>query len=148
LARRGNNSNKDLATKAADAASDKVAGWVSLVVGVLISAFLYWRNHDRRSWMGFDEYNLLNTAMILWVPMVVIFLVLRREPSDFGFTQGDLGKGILTVLVLFLPFVVVMSFVAPTADSQNYYLNYMSQSRAITGMVYTPKGYSGGTMSW
>ena len=51
---------------------DLLTGWTTFFVGAIISAFLYWRNHDTKYQMAFDEYNLLNTACILGLPLVVI----------------------------------------------------------------------------
>jgi membrane protease YdiL (CAAX protease family) len=124
---------------------DAVAGWVTLATGFLVSGFLLWRNHSQ--WTDFSEYNLLNTACILWIPLVVILIGLRREPADFGMTPGDVGNGLLMAILLFVPFLLVIVFFAPTAGPQEYYLNWMGPnggSRAITGIVFDGTTWSRG----
>jgi len=116
---------------------DKVAGWITLITGLVVSGFLLWRNHSQ--WMDFNEYNLLNTAFVFWIPLVVVLLILRREPSEFGLTPGDLGPGLFMALALFASFSLVIVLIAPTPGPQQYYLNWMGPnggSRAITGIVY------------
>ncbi len=122
---------------------DPVAGWVTLLSGVVISLFLYWRNHTNRlPDMAFDEYNLLNTACILGMPLFVLLVFLRREPTEFGMTVGDSRAGNILAIVaalLFLPIVLVAA-AGPTA--QNYYLSWLSDyhgSRAFVG--YASNGF-------
>jgi membrane protease YdiL (CAAX protease family) len=131
----------DLATQAAAQASDKVTGWSTLVTGIAISAFLYWRNHPGpgQQVMGFSEYNLLNTAFILWVPLLVILIGLKREPSEFGMTGGDLKWGMRWAFLLFAAFIPVILLFSPQAGPQGYYLNWMGPftgSNAVHGIYY------------
>jgi membrane protease YdiL (CAAX protease family) len=129
----------------AQGASDAIAGWTTLVTGLVVSGFLLWRNHSQ--WMDFSEYNLLNTACILWIPLMVVLIGLRREPSEFGLTPGDTGNGLLAALVLFLIFLPVILFFAPTPGPQEYYLNWMGPnggSRAVTGIYFDGTAWSHG----
>jgi hypothetical protein len=157
LARRsssGGNSGKageDRAT--ATGASDVTSGWVTLLTGVFVSGYLLWQN---RLGMNFHEFNLLNTACILWVPLVVILLFLRRSPADFGMVPGDVVKGSVTAVLLFLLFTPVIYFFAPKPGPQDYYLFWMGPgsmggggSGAITGIYNAPTGWTpGGTIHW
>ena len=133
----------------ATGASDEACGWATLAMSVLISGFLLWRN---RFGMGFVEYNLLNTAFILFVPLLVILLLLRREPSDFGLTPGDVKHGVFAALGLFAAFVPVLLIFAPTPGPQEYYLGWLSSengSGAIKGIFWNGNAWSrGGTLDW
>jgi hypothetical protein len=57
----------------------------TLALGVVISAFLYWKNHFTS--MGFEEYYFINNALLLWVPLCFILICLRREASEFGLVR-------------------------------------------------------------
>lgn len=150
MARRSNSKGKEAAAAGASGrASDRAVGWTTLVSGIAISAFLWWRNHDARQPMWFDEYNLLNTALILWVPLVILMMGLRREPEEFGFQVGDLRQGMTLVLAAFLVFIPVILYFAPDKNAQEYYLSWLGQSRAVVGVF--PNGHGGftpGQLDW
>jgi len=142
-------SGGDFATQAADKGRDLWGGWVTLVTGVVIGGFLLWRNHAPPQ-MPFSEFNLLNTACILWIPLVVVIFGLRREPSEWGMTLGDGARGSLWALALFACFVPVILFIAPTPAPQRYYLNWMGGlanmggSGAFAGWGWNGKAFTGG----
>jgi membrane protease YdiL (CAAX protease family) len=115
-------------------ASDVTTGWVTLLVGLFICGFLYYINHDKTRPMGFHEYNLVNTAFVLWIPLMVGMLFLRREPNDIGFSVGDLGKGTLAALVCFVLFCPVIYYFAAQPGPQAYYLRWMWGSGAVENL--------------
>lgn len=115
-------------------ASDVTTGWVTLLVGLFLCGFLYYINHNPAHHMGFHEYNLVNTAFVLWIPLMVGMLFLRREPSDIGFSVGDLGKGTLAALVCFVLFCPVIYYFAAQAGPQSYYLRWMWGSGAVENL--------------
>lgn len=149
----GGQRGADQATRTADKGQDQVAGWTTIVVGALTSGFLMWRNHSDPP-MGFSEYNLLNTAVILWIPLSVIMLLLKREPAEFGMTVGDVKWGLRWALLLFAAFVPVILLFAPNAGPQQYYLNWMGPglgSGAVQGIYYDyARGVwsAGGRIDW
>lgn len=111
---------------------DVTTGWITLIAGLAISGFLFWKNHsDDRAFDGFYNFNLMNTAFVLWVPLVIGMLFLRREPADIGFTRGDLGKGALAGLACFVLFSPVILFISSQQASQHYYIRVMNDSGAI-----------------
>jgi membrane protease YdiL (CAAX protease family) len=103
---------------------------VTLLLGLAVTGFLFRRNIFEP--MSFQEYYLLNTAMLLWVPMVAVLLFLRREPADFAFTPGDARGGLLAALGMFVLFLPVIWFVAPGPAFQTYYVRQLTMSGAIT----------------
>lgn len=137
----------DSGTQAADQSREQTAGWATLLVGLAISGFLFWKNKQP---MGFEEYYIVNIALLLWAPLVLILLFLRREAADFALTPGDVRGGVRLALLLFALFVPVLLFFAPQPPFQNYYLRaLLSESRAITGLRWTAQGaLTGGTLDY
>lgn len=127
--------------------SDKAVGWTTLVSGIVICAFLWWRNHYDAQ-MYFNEYNLLNTALILGLPLMIILLFWGREPAEFGFVPGDRRQGVTIALCCFLLFIPVILTIAPMADAQAYYIGWMGQSRAVIGATWLGNHYSTGRLDW
>jgi len=130
---------------------DSAVGIWTLIVGIAISGFLFWKNHETAMW--FEEYYLLNILMLLWPPSLLILLVLRRELSDFGFTIGDLKRGVIAAVIGFLLFTPVLLVVSRTPDAQRYYLGALLGNRpygsgAIQGLIMTTTGYIGGTLDY
>jgi membrane protease YdiL (CAAX protease family) len=130
-------------------ASDTVCGWVTLLTGLAVSGYLLWRNQQG---MDFSEFNLLNIAYIFWIPLLVILLGLRRSAEEFGLTAGQLKKGALAALGLFVLFIPVILIFAPKPGPQQYYLGWMgtnSGSGAITGLFWQGDQWSqGGKILW
>lgn len=117
------------AAAAAAPGRDSAAGWTTLAVGIAVSLFLFWKN---RQPMGFEEYYLLNTALVLWVPLVAVLLVLRREVGEWGMTAaGDLRGGLLLALLLFVLFSPVILIFSDAPAFQRYYVGQLSSSRAL-----------------
>ena len=143
--RRSKGSNNDLATQAAQGAESRVVGWGTLITGAAICGFLWWRNHDTANAMTFDEYNLLNTALILWVPLLLVLFAFRREPTEFGLTVGDTGKGLWVVLAAFVLFVPVILLTAPQPGPQEYYRGWLAGSGALSGPYFI---HHGGAIVW
>lgn len=155
MARRSSSGASSGKSKATDeqtttGASDITCGWVTLLTGMAVSGYLLYQN---RFSANFNEFNLLNTACILWVPLLVILLFLRRSPSEFGMVPGDVGKGTITAIVLFLLFTPVIYFFAPKPGPQDYYLSWMGSSGggsgAVAGIYPSSRGWTpGGMLFW
>ena len=141
MARRSSSkpTHRDLVKQAAEKALDRRTGWTVLVSGFLITAFLWWRNHDTRigyAFAGFDDYYLLNTAFVLWVPLLIVLMGLRRDPKEFGMDVDNLNQGLKLALGAFLLFSPVLLIFASQPGPREYYLSTMGQSRAVQGVVW------------
>ena len=121
-------------------ASDVTTGWVTLITGLAVCLFLYIINHDRNRHMGFFEYNAINTAFVLWVPLLVGMYGLRRSPENIGFGTGDLGKGTIVALICFALFTPIIYYFAAYPDPQAYYLSWMNGSGAVQQIYSNGKG--------
>lgn len=70
---------------------------------------LYWFN--ARSPVD-EKYLVTNIGALFWLPMLVILIVLREEPSSFGLTPGDQKRGLLyafSLLLVVSPFLLAAS---------------------------------------
>jgi CAAX amino terminal protease family. len=131
----------------ADGVSDRTLGITALLLGIFITVFLLWKNHKPPG-MGFYEYNLVNLAMVFWLPLTVTMLFLRREPAEVGMVVGDAKKGTLVALILFALFVPVLIFVAPMQGPQDYYTRWFLNSGLLRGVSWDGRTYTGGYLHW
>jgi len=109
--------------------------WVGLLGGLILAfLFLYnrqpytvytlhWlgleaKNASLRSW---EEYFVVNTAMLLWLPVLIMAFVGRGELSQYGLARGDGARGALFAFLMYVPMVVVLWFASQRADFQQYY---------------------------
>jgi len=93
-----------------------LSGLVALA-GAAILTVLYrfnWQPHE------YNEYIVTNITLLLWLPLLLIILVLKKEPFDFGMTLGD-KWGYKAVGLLFLVSVPAYIFAARLPQFQNYY---------------------------
>jgi len=114
--------------------SSRATGPVTLAVGLLIAAYLFWTNPDDKSP---ESYWFINTGLCLWLPMMAIMLFLKQEPSQFGMTRGDRRLGLKWVViawvVMALILAIVVSLPSLRAQFQQQYL-YGRLSRPLEGV--------------
>ena len=114
--------------------SDGATGWVTLLVGLLIAAYLFWTNPDEKSP---EAYWFINTGLCLWLPLVTILLLLKQEPSQFGMTRGDRRLGLKWTLIAWVAMILVIAVVVsiPSLHAQfrQQYL-YGRLSRSLSGI--------------
>ncbi len=116
----------------APAVSERAVGWTTLLVGLAITGYLFVAN---QRYMAFEQYYLLNIALLLWLPLVVVLVFLRRPPDDFALATGDLKPGLLVALVLFVLFLPVIFVTAPTPPFQHYYVNALLRAPQGSGAI-------------
>jgi membrane protease YdiL (CAAX protease family) len=109
-------------------------GLVTFLVGTGIVAFLFWTNP---LWPSFDSYNFVNTGLCLWLPLLVILLFLKQDPTHFGLTRGDRKLGMRWVLIsiafMLLPLIYVSNL---PAFRHQYLMERLSQPLALVGPVF------------
>lgn len=123
-------------------------GWSTLVLGTAISAVLLYRNGGWSAFrspvpMGWEEYYIFNTSLLLLPPFLLILWGMRRELSEFGLTPGDVKWGTIGAIAGWILFLPVLWFVGPLPAFQTYYVWNMQSSRTIS---FSPTG--GQTIDW
>ena len=68
---------------------------------------MFWTNP---LWPTYKSYKFVNTGLCLWLPLLIILLGLKQEPSHFGLTRGDRRLGLKWALLfwiaMLLPLVI------------------------------------------
>ena len=122
------------AEKSGGRGGDGMTGLVTFLVGILIAAYLFFTNPDDKSPEG---YWFINTGLCLWAPLLVILLVLKSEPSQFGLTRGDRRLGLkwtgIAWGVMVLLLAVAVNIPSLHAQFQQQYL-YGRLSRYLSGV--------------
>ncbi|MBV9850702.1 MAG: CPBP family intramembrane metalloprotease [Armatimonadetes bacterium] len=109
-------------------------GPVTFLVGGLIVAFLFWTNP---LWRTYESYKFVNTGLCLWLPLVVILLGLKQEPSQFGLTRGDRRLGLKWALLFWIGMLIPLIVFSRQAAARDYYLfGLLRQPLALTGPVF------------
>jgi len=124
--------------KAGGRGGNGLTGLVTFILGVAISAYLFFTNPDPKP---FEAYKFINTGLCLWLPLLVILLFLRQEPGQFGMTRGDRRLGLkwtlISWVVMTLILAVVVSIPSLHSQFQHQYLdNLLSGYLSGIGPVY------------
>jgi len=121
--------------------------WVALLGG-LILAFLFFYNRQPYTvyalhWLGlgrenaplrsWEEYFVVNTAMLLWLPVLILAFIGKGELSHYGLARGDGARGALFTLLMYAPMTVVIWFASARPDFQQY---YPLDKRVLTDAAY------------
>jgi membrane protease YdiL (CAAX protease family) len=96
---------------------DWLVSLVTLVVGVAVIAHL--TRYNQNTWIG-EEYLLVNTVFLFFVPFLLIFVVFRERAEDFGFKPAENRAG-NTAALLFVAMVPVMLIASRFPMFQSYY---------------------------
>ncbi|MCL6519854.1 MAG: CPBP family intramembrane metalloprotease [Armatimonadetes bacterium] len=111
-------------------ARDRFTSAVTAIVGASVISILYWYN--KQSPVD-EKYLITNIGALFWVPILIVMLFLRQEPSLFGFTPGDIGRGIRYSIILF---VVVLPFLIIASRMHQFQSYYPLQPRIVYDAVY------------
>lgn len=127
--------NGDGKSSAPAATPDALTGSLTFLGGAAIAAFLFLANPYLRP---FEAYHLINDAVLLGAPLLIIVLFLKQDPSHFGLTKGDKRLGLRYALfgwLLMLPFLV---YAASQPTFQTYYGGTLRQPLATVGYAFSP----------
>lgn len=95
--------------------------WAAILVAItglaiLVGLFQFNQQHSVD-----DQYLVVNIATLLWLPMMLIFLVFREDPSGYGFGVGDPKIGYRWAGILFLLLLPFMIYASHEPNYQKYY---------------------------
>lgn len=109
--------------------------WVALV-GLLLLAFLFFYNRqpyaaytlqwlgvrgDETLLRGLEEYIVVNTACLLWIPVMMIALIGKGDLSQYGLTRGDGKNGALLALLMYAAMFIPLWFASDMPVFKQYY---------------------------
>jgi membrane protease YdiL (CAAX protease family) len=86
---------------------------------IVASLFLF----NTKAW-DYEHYLVGILLGLLFVPMLVIYFILRSDADRFGFTLGDSRKAWPWVLFFFVAMIIAMVPLARRSDFQDYYPIY------------------------
>jgi membrane protease YdiL (CAAX protease family) len=86
------------------------------IISTLVLIISYYRKLT--PFRGLDQ-----TILFFVVPLVIILLVFRENPRDYGFALGDWKAGILITLVAVVLIAPVLWFIGRGGAMQSYYEN-------------------------
>jgi len=122
--------------------------WVPILValvGACILAALYRYNQQSHS---YEEYLVTNMAALFWLPIVMVLLVIRQEPSGFGLTLGDSRRGYRLAAMLFLAALPILLYAATRKDFQAYYPIQKQAARSLAYFGYFELSYGMYLFCW
>ena len=88
------------------------------LAGAAILSVLYRFNSLPRD---YDAYLVTNVTALLWIPLLLIAVVHRREASEFGLSMGDARWGLRAAGLLFLVSLPAYLIASRMPDFQAYY---------------------------
>lgn len=116
-----------------------------LIVGGAIVGTLYSFN---KGYHGYEEWLVTNVAALLWLPLMLILIALRQEPSGFGFTLGDLRYGYRLAGLLFALLIPLLVIAARRPDFQSYYPIQKQAARDLHYFAYFELTYGMYLFCW
>lgn len=105
---------------------------LAAVVGAVVVVGLF--GFNRTHYLG-DEYVVVNTAALLWAPVLLVLFVFREDVSGFGFAPGDLRAGMKLVGVLFALLLPCMLWASYRPEYRAYYPMDPSAERDLSGFL-------------
>ena len=101
-----------------------------LIVGAAIVVALY---HFNQGIHSYEEYLVTNVAALFWLPLMLILIAMRQEPSSFGFALGDVKYGYRWAAMLF---AVLIPFLIIAARIPEFQKCYPLQKQAVNDLQY------------
>ncbi len=119
-----------------DANAKRHQSFAIAAIGALVCCFLLWRNGGWSQFrsataLSWEDYYLLNIALLLTPAIVYITLFSGLLIDDFGLRSGNRKAGLQFAAAGWLAFLPVIAFVAGRPEFQDYYLSNLRASRAL-----------------
>jgi membrane protease YdiL (CAAX protease family) len=121
-----------------------ISGLVALV-GFAILVLLFRYNKQPHS---YEEYLVTNIAALFWLPIVLVTVVMRKEPASFGFRAGDAGQGYRLAAILYAVLLPVLVIAARMPVFQQYYPIQKQAARDLAFFGYFELTYGMYLFCW
>lgn len=100
-----------------------------LILGTILP-MLDWYGHSPAGWLfktlGLNDVSHIKAydriIFYLIIPLLVIVLILRDRPAQYGFQIGDWREGLKWVAIGCIGMTIILWFVARSAGMQDYYV--------------------------
>ena len=111
---------------------------VTAIVGLIILAALF--RFGRTEAFG-DRYLLVNMLGLFLAPMLVIFLVFRSDPGEFGFSLGDSRRVARFTVILYLLTLLPLILASQMKSFQQHYPISRDASASVGTFLYFEATY-------
>jgi len=122
--------------------------WISLLVALVGSAILLVLFRFNRQYHGYEEYLVTNVAALLWLPMLLTLVILRQEPSGFGFAVGDARTGYRLAAIFYVLLLPLLIIGSRMEAFQNYYPLQKQAARDLAFFGYFELTYGMYLFCW
>lgn len=88
-----------------------------------------------------DHFLAVNTMLMLWAPLLVVFLVLRSEPDLFGFGLGESKRTLRLIAVVY---VLLLLLFIPLSQIRTFAQSHpmaADATRSVSGYLYFAAAY-------
>ncbi|MDW8106963.1 MAG: CPBP family intramembrane glutamic endopeptidase [Armatimonadota bacterium] len=114
----------------------KRAEWEVAVAGTLVVAFLFAYyaqpySVDSLRWLGiqgsaarlrdYNEYILVSSAVLLWLPVLVLALFGKGELAHYGLARGEVKRGLLYALGMYAAMLPLLYLASQRPEFRAYY---------------------------
>jgi membrane protease YdiL (CAAX protease family) len=110
--------------------SDGMTAAITFFVGACIATFLFFENPYLNP---FEAYQLVNCAVLFWVPYLVITLAMKQDVQAFGLSRGDRKTGLRFSLIAMLVMLPVLIFASLQPEFREHYFGLLGQPLAVVG---------------
>lgn len=122
--------------------------WMSLLVGIVGAAILVGLFRFNQTNTTYEEYLVTNVTALFFLPILLIMLVGREEPSDFGFTLGDARRGFWLAAILFVGIMPLLIIASKMSEFQAYYPIQKWATRSVRDLGYFELSYGMYLFCW
>ncbi|MCS7272654.1 MAG: CPBP family intramembrane metalloprotease [Fimbriimonadales bacterium] len=115
----------------------------TLVVGFLFAYYAQPYTVDSLRWLGvqghatrlrdYNEYILVSSVALLWLPILVLALLGKRDLAHYGLTRGEVKRGLLYALGMYAAMLPLLYFALQRPEFRAY---YPLDKRTLTDPAY------------
>jgi hypothetical protein len=122
--------------------------FTSILVVIVSTAILVALFRFNQRQVTYEEYLVTNVTALFFLPILLIALVLREEPSNFGFVLGDAKRGYLLAGILFVLLIPLLIPASKMEEFQAYYPIQKWATRSLRDFGYFEISYGMYLFCW